>query len=79
VASDMPGRECAKAQRRWLGGRGLRQGLNLQQVEAQNKGPFKVSDFDTDAAGLVSSTSQSKRYFGTAKHALTVGAGMTVR
>jgi hypothetical protein len=35
----------------WTAGHGLRLGLNLSQVEALNKRPFKVSGFDTDFFG----------------------------
>ena len=38
----------------WTTGHGLRLGLNLQQVEALNKRPFRVSGFDTDFFGMVS-------------------------
>jgi hypothetical protein len=32
---------------------GLRLGLNLQQVEALNKRPFRINSFDTDFFGTV--------------------------
>jgi hypothetical protein len=38
----------------WTAGNGLRLALNLQQVEALNKRPFRVSGFDTDFFGMVS-------------------------
>jgi hypothetical protein len=38
----------------WTAGHGLRLGLNLQQVEALNKRPFRVSGFNTDFFGMVS-------------------------
>jgi hypothetical protein len=38
---------------RWTAGHGLRLGLNVQQVEALNKRPFRINGFDTDFFGMV--------------------------
>jgi hypothetical protein len=38
----------------WSAGHGLRLGLDLQQVEALNKRPFRMSGFDTDFWGMAS-------------------------